>query len=94
MISNCCNAEIISETDICSNCKEHSEDIKMEVFEKDLLIRENETDQYNELRSLTTVYAKMMADILNDVKGIYKEYGFEFDDEEQTKFMEEVEDNR
>ena len=66
----------------------------MEVFEKDLLIRENETDQYNELRSLTTVYAKMMADILNDVKGVYKEYGFEFNAEEQTKFMEEVEDNR
>ena len=66
----------------------------MEVFEKDLLIRENETDQYNELRSLITVYAYMISDILKDVKGVYSDYGFEFDAEEQAKFMEEVEDNR
>lgn len=24
-MSNCCNAKLIEETDICSDCKEHSE---------------------------------------------------------------------
>ena len=66
----------------------------MEVFEKDLLIRENETDQYNELRSKVSVNSKIVADFINDVANLYKEYGFEFDAEEQAKFMEEVEDNR
>ena len=66
----------------------------MEVFEKDLLIRENEIDQYNELRSKVRIDAMIVADMINDVANLYKEYGFEFNTEEKAKFMEEVEDNQ
>ena len=65
----------------------------MEVFEKDLLIRENEINQYNELRSITSIYTDMLSDVFKEIKGIYKDYGFEFDAEEKKKLMEEVEDN-
>lgn len=51
MLSNCCNAEIIEETDVCSECKEHctptytSEDLDGLSFESQIVIINGEIEQ-------------------------------------------------
>ena|SRR3990167_6557094 len=44
-VSNCCGAPVYSDTDICTDCKEHCE------IEEEKMERMIDLDQYNEKRS-------------------------------------------
>jgi hypothetical protein len=51
MISNCCGAEIIKNSDLCSKCKEHceptytAEDLKGKSFEEQIQIIEGVSNE-------------------------------------------------